>query len=116
MRPSPRLIEVARAYVEGLENKARQLETVQRDLDEVIFQAATMANYNRTLTRVLAQITELVVDGKPITEDHLMNITEILETNQIWSNDIFVCSCGHSMFDHDAYGCQYLRCKPICGQ
>jgi uncharacterized protein (DUF849 family) len=101
MRPSPRLVEVARAYIEGLENKAQRLEQVEYQLDEMVFNAATMANYNRTLSRVLAQIALLVKEGKPITEDHLLNITEILETNQTWSDDIFVCACGHSTFDHD---------------
>jgi len=115
LRPSPRLIEVARAYVEGLENGARRLEQVEADLDKIVFQAATMSNYNRALSRVLAQISLLVKDGKPITEDHLDNITEILAINQTYSEDIFTCACGHSTFDHDDKGCQYIVCKPICG-
>ena len=115
LRPSPRLVEVARAYVEGLENGARRLERVEGDLDKVIFQAATMSNYNRALSRVLAQIAALVKADKLITEDHLLNITEILSINQTQSDDIFTCACGHSVFDHDDKGCQYTGCKPICG-
>lgn len=115
LRPSPRLIEVARAYVEGLENGARRLEQVEGDLDNAIFQAATMSNYNRALSRILAEIAVIVRDEGVITGDHLDNIDEILAINQTFSEDIFTCACGHSVFDHDDKGCQYIVCKPICG-
>lgn len=115
LRPSPRLVEVARAYVDGLENGQRKLEQLELDLNRLTFTAATMSNYNRALSRVLADIAVLVKQGKPITEDHLLNITEVLEVNQMASDDVFTCACGHSTFDHDEKGCQYTGCRPICG-
>ena len=116
LRPAPRKIEVARSYVLGLEADSRELLTAQADLGKIIWQAATISNHNRTLQRMLEGVRDLVAQGVTPTEYHLEQIDEVLKVNQMMSEEVFTCLCGHSTFDHDEKGCQFLGCRPICGQ
>lgn len=115
LRPSPRLVEVARAYIDGLENGQRRLEQIEQDLNRLTFQCATISNHNRALQRVLEGVISLSKAGQALTEDQLANAREILTVNQLMAEDIFTCECGHSKFDHDDKGCQFTGCRPICG-
>lgn len=115
MRPSPRLIEVARAYVDTLERDSRRLVETEEQLSRVIFQAATISNHNRTLQRLVVEVLKLAAAGQPLTQDHIDQMEEVLKVNQMMSDSVFICACGHSTFDHDDLGCQFIGCKPICG-
>ena len=38
----------------------------------------------------------------------------IRESHKVYEQ-VFLCPCGHSKYEHDEKGCQYLGCKHICG-
>lgn len=115
MAPSPRRIEVARAYVDGLERKAALADGLSAQMVELNWEAINMAAHSLTMYRLLSEIvTYFDIAGWPNTNlDAVAH--EVLDNTLVMIDQAWSCPCGHSKYDHDKLGCMYLGCRSICG-
>lgn len=114
--PSPRQVAVARAYVEGLERDRIHLAEAESRLQQTVWEVTQLAGYNRALFFVLKEIVEARDAGLTYRfEDALKKAADVLDANKPIFEDVWQCPCGHSKYDHDEKGCQFLGCKHICG-
>lgn len=109
-------MRVARAYVEGLERDRARLHEAEANLQKTVWEVTQLAGYNRALYRALKDIVESFDAGLAYRLGEAMKTgADVLEANAPIFEDVWQCPCGHSKYDHDEEGCQFLVCKPICG-
>lgn len=112
--PTPRQVAVARAYVDGLERDRELLRDLEERTAAATWEMIQLAAYSRALFVALYQLLRDVENGTP-SEELLERISDLLQADAKVYDEVNSCACGHSKFDHDESGCQYLGCKAICG-
>lgn len=114
--PSAKQIAVARAYVEGLEADRVRLHESEAKLQHTVWEVTQLAGYNRAMYQILKEIVESSDQGLMYRLEHaIKKAGDVLDANTPMHEDVWQCPCGHSKYDHDENGCQFLVCKPICG-
>lgn len=114
LKPTPRQVAVAQAYVAGLERDRKRLSSTEEKLQQTVWEVVQLGSYNRALYQLLHQIVQNFDKG--FTNLDLINRAEsLLEANRPLYESVWSCACGHSKYDHDDNGCMYLGCIPICG-
>lgn len=112
--PGTRSRLVARTYVEGLERDRKELLRFEHELNSTIWEAVQLGAYSRALRLNLGALYTAVETGT-IPEGLMDQIADLLEDSGELHESIYECECGHSKYDHDENGCQFLGCIPICG-
>ena len=108
-----RSVDVARAYVEGLERDRQQLRQLEEHYDRQIWELIQISAYAKALYTALYQFKQAAETGHTPPWDH---IEDLLETNRKVYSEIWSCECGHHRWEHDENGrCNFLGCKRICG-
>lgn len=116
LRPSAKQVAVARTYIEGLERDRTHLAEVEASLQRTVWEVTQLAGYNRALYRILSEIVEAHEQGQSYRlEQALRTGADVLDANKPIFEDVWQCPCGHSKYDHDENGCEFLVCAPICG-
>lgn len=104
----------ARTYVEGLERDRQELQVREQELNATIWEAVQLGAYNRALFRSMQQLLGQISRGE-IQPEFLDQVETLLQEVKPLYESIYECECGHSKYDHDEQGCQFLGCIPICG-
>jgi hypothetical protein len=112
--PGARSQMYARSYIDGLERDRRRLLQFEQEHNNVVWEAVQMGAYNRALFQSLAQLMEGIKFGH-LRNELLDRIEVLLQEARPLYESIYECECGHSKYDHDERGCQFLGCVSICG-
>ena len=111
LRPSPRQIAVARAYVDGLERDRSRLHSIEEELGRATWEALQLVNLNRVLRQALGNLLHSGMGSASLVQD----AEEILAASGEILDPLFACPCGHSKLDHDREGvCQFVHCRKVC--
>lgn len=113
--PTPRSQAYARSYVEGLERDRARLLKFEDEYNNVVWEAVQLGAYNRAMFQSLLQLMESLKYGT-LRAELLDRIDVLLEEARPLYESIYECECGHSKYDHDEKGCQFLGCLKICGK
>jgi hypothetical protein len=116
LQPVTRHVDVARAYVEGLERDRAELRKLEEAYDHQIWEMIQLSAYAKALYTALYQLRVAFEAGR-VTTNTLDIIDEILDSERSVYDEVWSCECGHSKYLHDPESgrCQYLGCKNICG-
>ena len=102
-------IDVAKAYVTGLERDRAQLRHLEENYDRLLWDLIQISAYAKALYTALYTISQ---GNLPNWE----RVDELLNTDRKTYAEIWNCPCGHHRYDHDEQGrCEYLACRKICG-
>ena len=115
LRPSHRQVAYAHAYVTGLENDREKLHQVEESLNRATWEAVQLGVYNRHLTLAIRDILADLDSGRydPMKRERIEDL--VADSTKVY-DELFVCACGHSVYDHDENNrCNYLTCRHICG-
>lgn len=109
-----RQVNVAKAYIAGLERDRRDLFALQQRYDELVWEAIQTATYAKALHMALHDLYTYTSSGGRINWER---IEDLLEADRRTYHDVWSCECGHHKWDHDESGkCEYLACRHICGR
>src|SRR5690348_16056822 len=115
IRGKAKQIAVAAAYVQGLERDRARLGEVEASLQHTIWEVTQLSGYNRALYQILKEIVESHEQGQVYRLEKVLRTGgDVLDANRPIFEDVWQCPSGHSKYDHDDNGCEFLVCKPIC--
>jgi hypothetical protein len=115
--PATRQVSVARAYVGGLEADREKLRSLEEQYDKLLWEVVNLASYTRALYLATANMYAMIEGDRKVSEDFMERVEDLLLLDRAGKTyaETYLCECGHSKYDHDEKGCQYLGCAPICG-
>lgn len=112
-----RRLEVAKAYVEGLEATRSRYQGLQADHMRLNHEAITLAAHVITLSKLLREILREIPEETLVVllgDSFEVVAHEVLDNTASLLEEVYSCPCGHSIFEHDADGCSYLHCRKVC--
>ena len=109
--PSMRQVAVARAYVQGLEEDREKLQDIRGHLITSTWEVIRLVAFNNAVVLALRRTMD---ENSPPDEDFEARRAMLLEEAAFLREEVVICPCGHSKYDHDDKGCMYLQCRGIC--
>ena len=110
-----RSIDVARAYVQGLERDRDHLRELEEQYDKRVWELIQIAAYSKALYTALYQLKQASETGH-MSSEAWDRVEDLLAADRKVYHDVWSCECGHHRWDHDGDGhCNFLGCRKICG-